>query len=350
MVASLDGRLRVSSAARRAHSLASEGLRAACSHCDYSRRFSPELSGRYFRCPKCKQGVLAVPRASVEDQARWRSSEDRWLVAREGDGGPPEGRPAKKDRPKPTGDPSETPTGAVAMARAGEQPSAGRGSRGAAARAPERAPLDATLKDDSVAQESDSAASRRVHAETASSADALESDDSDDHRGQVATVRRILVECGLCGFLVRIPPEFFGKTVHCPECAGDTVFSESTLEPVKDELVDRMALESAERDLLFRLEKERSGRWTTLRSFLVGVGLGLVAILMIWGVLAARRGAYRDAMVEQAVRDGWRWATDDDEPNVLHEPWCRHLGPRVIERISEDQRARRPGMALHDCE
>ncbi len=344
--------MRVERGAEGAHVVAAEGLRAACSHCDYSRRFSPELSGRYFRCPKCKQGVLAVPRASVEEQQRWRSSEDRWLVAREG-----EAATAPRKKPRAGGDPSETPMGVVAMARANAEatrPTTGRRSSGGTPKAQERPPLDATLKDDDDAASQDEEASRRVHAETASSADAVSTagsdSSSDDHRGEVATVRRILVECGLCAFLVRIPPEFFGKTVHCPECAGDTVFSESTLEPVKDELVDRMALESAERDLLFRLEKERSGRWTTVRSFLIGVGLGLVAIVLIWAFLASRRSAYRDAMVEQAVRDGWRWAADDDEPNALHEPWCRHLGPRVVMRISEEERARRPGMALHDCE
>lgn len=329
--------------------MASEGLRATCSHCDYTRRFSPELGGRYFRCPKCRQGVLAVPRASVEEQERWRSSEDRWLHARSSSD---DERPAKTP---PKGDPSETPAGVLAMARAGApERAAGRGSRGGspATKTPpgtDRPQLQATLKDEDLPDHDDEA-SRRAHAETASSADAASG--TEDNRGQVATVRRILVECGLCGFLVRIPPEFFGKTVHCPECAGDTVFSESTLEPVKDELVDRMALDTAERDLLFRLEKERSGgaRWTTLRSFLVGVGLGLVGVLALWAFLAARRSAYREAMVQQAVRDGWRWAADDDEPNTLHEPWCRDLGPRVIERISDEERARRPGMSLHDCD
>ncbi|MCW8141624.1 MAG: hypothetical protein KIT58_22195, partial [Planctomycetota bacterium] len=192
--------------------------------------------------------------------------------------------------------------------------------------------------------------SRRVHAETQSSAGADADAASEDHRGEVATVRRIMVECGLCGFLVRIPPEFFGKTVHCPECAGDTVFSESTLEPVKDELVDRMALETAERDLLFRLEQPKDGRWATVRSFLVGVALGLVAIVGLWGFLAARRSAYRDAMVQQAQRDGWRWATDEDAPHLLHEPWCRALGPRIAARVSEEERARRPALVLHDCD
>lgn len=354
--------------------MASEGLRAACSHCDYLRRFSPELSGRYFRCPKCRQGVLAVPRASAEEQARWRSSEDRWLVAREAQA--PAGAEKKPRRgPRRGGDPSETPVGVVAMGKAAPGRAGARPERGGAAGPPadaaadddDRAPLQATLKDDDAPvpappgrRDPSDEESRRVHAETASSADSVSvpvpvvesagDDVDDDNRGQVATVRRILVECGLCSFLVRIPPEFFGKTVHCPECAGDTVFSESTLEPVKDELVDRMALESAERDLLFRLERERSGRWTTVRSFLVGVALGLVAIVAIWAFLAARRGAYRDAMVQQAVRDGWRWATDDDDPNLLHEPWCRELGPRVIERVSEEERARRAGMLLHDCE
>lgn len=333
-----------------------DGLRAECSHCDYSRRFSPELSGRYFRCPKCRQGVLAVPRASSEDQQRWRSSEERWLVPRKDEA-------AKGGGVAPAGgDPSETPDGIVALGRAAERAAAdasappGRRRPSQPAGKVARASVGATKTDLAPipAPSSDGSAEApvveaRTSKETASSVDAAESDDP-GHRGEIATARRIMVECGLCGFLVGIPPAFFGKTVHCPECAGDTVFSESTLEPVKDELIDRMALETAERDVLFRLDGPRESRWTTLRSFFVGAALGLVAILAIWGFLASRRGAYRDALVEQAVRDGWRYAADDDDPNVVHEPWCRDLGPRVIAKFSEDERASRPALTLHDCE
>jgi hypothetical protein len=63
-------------------------------------------------------------------------------------------------------------------------------------------------------------------------------------------VRRILVECALCGYHVAVPPELFGKTVHCPECRADMMFSESSLEPVKDEIIGRIALEHGERRAL----------------------------------------------------------------------------------------------------
>lgn len=63
-------------------------------------------------------------------------------------------------------------------------------------------------------------------------------------------VRRILVECALCGYHVAVPPELFGKTVHCPECRADMMFSESSLEPVKDEIIGRIALEHNERRAL----------------------------------------------------------------------------------------------------
>jgi hypothetical protein len=47
-----------------------------------------------------------------------------------------------------------------------------------------------------------------------------------------------------------VPPELFGKTVHCPECRADMMFSESSLEPVKDEIIGRIALEHSERRAL----------------------------------------------------------------------------------------------------
>jgi hypothetical protein len=336
-----------------------DGLRAECSHCDYSRRFSPELGGRYFRCPKCRQGVLAVPRASTEEQQRWRSSEERWLV-------PSKGEAAKDAAPAAGGDPSETPDGIVALgraaAKAGEPDAATPGRRRSSQRTPKAAkaaaaatktdlaPIPAPSSDGSA--EALAAPSPTTSKETTSSVDAASGSGSEDpaHKGEVGTVRRIMVECGLCGFLVGIPPAFFGKTVHCPECAGDTVFSESTLEPVKDELVDRMALETAERDVLFRLDGPRESRWTTLRSFLVGVALGLLAIVGIWGFVASRNSAYRDAAVDNAVRGGWRYATNEDDPNLLHEPWCRSLGPRVAAKFSEEERAARPALTLHDCD
>lgn len=333
--------------------MGSDGLRAECSHCDYSRRFSPELGGRYFRCPKCRQGVLAVPRASNEDQQRWRSSEERWLVPSKGEAAKGDAEPASG-----SGDPSETPNVIVQAAQAAAA-AAAEPKRRPSQRAPKAKPAAATKTDLAPipAASSDGSAEAAptppTSKETTSSANA-EGSESDDpgHRGEIATVRRITVECGLCGFLVQIPPAFFGKTVHCPECAGDTVFSESTLEPVKDELIDRMALETAERDVLFRLENQRPSRWTTLRSFFVGVALGLVAILAIWGFVASRRSAYRDASIEHAVRDGWRYAASEDDPNLLHEPWCKQLGlgAHVVAKFTEEERAARPALTLHDCD
>jgi hypothetical protein len=284
--------------------------------------------------------VLAVPRASAEEQARWRGSEDEWLGAQ------PEGAAGPPARAK---DPTETPEGVVALAGGGRRPSEKRA-------APART-LDATatdLREDEVDDEVDdddaNATASSVRPATADAGPPSgAAREPAAHKGEVGTAQRLLVECALCGFLVRIPPAFFGKTIHCPECAGDTVFSESTLEPVKDELVDRMALETTERDLLFRLEGEgRARRWTTFRSFLLGVGLGLLAILAIAGVVLARRGAARDAVVQQALREGWRWATNEDDPRTLHEPWCREL-TRIGERVSEEERAKRPELVMHDC-
>jgi len=68
--------------------------------------------------------------------------------------------------------------------------------------------------------------------------------------GRPVKVRRILVECALCGYHVAVPPELFGKTVHCPECRANMVFSESSLEPVKDEIIGRIAMDHAERRVL----------------------------------------------------------------------------------------------------
>jgi hypothetical protein len=321
--------------------LNAEGLRARCSHCDYGRRFSPELGGKYFRCPKCRQGVLAVPRASADSQERWRSSEDRWLGTEQ----------AAKDSRAGRGD--ETPEGIVALARAQKGPARPGGSSRATAKQPAKGPLAETLADPD-------AAPKKATADTKSEDDRIPipdeksetpaAEDASDHRGEVATVRRIIVECGLCGFMVKIPPAFFGKTVHCPECAGDTVFSESALEPVKDELVDRMALDTAERDALFRIDAARAPqRWSTLRSFFVGVALGLVAILGLWGFLRAQQRAKNDALVEAARREGWRWATDERDPLLLHEPWCREL-VRIETRVSEEQRAEKKSFLQHDCE
>lgn len=183
------------------------------------------------------------------------------------------------------------------------------------------------------------------------------------HKGEVATARRILVECGLCGFLVRIPAEFFGKTVHCPECAGNTIFSESTLDPVKDEIIDRLVMETQERRVLFPkhagsslsevLESvKRSVGNNALKSFLFGVGLGLLVLLGVWAVVQGQRASAREAFVVQAERDGWRYATAIDAgSDVLHEPWCASLEAGAGRRISNDEfQQSGDSVRLHDCE
>ncbi len=54
-------------------------LQTRCSHCSYTRSFSLELGGRYYRCPECQQGVLAVPRPSAEDASVWREEHETWI-------------------------------------------------------------------------------------------------------------------------------------------------------------------------------------------------------------------------------------------------------------------------------
>lgn len=335
------------------------GVHARCSHCDYTRRFSPELGGRYYRCPKCRQGVIAVPRASAADEQRWRTSEDAWLQAALED------RPPKRPAP-PQLSATDLDPGAPVHAKARGKPSDKR-----PAAAPPAAPAP-TLPDSSGS--ADAPAARLVVPTSSADGEAPSSasggassgsgaphDPSETpplgggaprspdeaaapvHKGEVATVRKILVECGLCGFMVGIPPQFFGKTVHCPSCAGDTVFSESTLEPVKDELFDRMALETAERAVLFK--PPGASRWSTFRAFLIGVGLGLVAIAGLWGVVVQRRTTARRAATEQAETDGWRYGLGDD--GQLHEPWCRE---NVIpaQKLTQTQ-AGASGKRLHEC-
>jgi hypothetical protein len=379
-----------------------DGIRAACSHCEYARQFSPDLGGRFYRCPRCRQGVIAVPRASAEEAQRWRTSEDEWL-----------GWSGKRPQPPAQGQLSQTDVDPNAPVHTGKKPSgkaearpearpdarpeakgeakfdaAPRGKTTTGARKVAIEPSMSDLIDDSSTSGSAASGVDSARASTTSSpaADALSSasasgagasdpsgsnasgDPSEtprfgggparplpssgsdeaagpNNKGEVGTVRKILVECGLCGFHVGIPPAFFGKTVHCPSCAGDTVFSESTLEPVKDELFDRLALETHERAVLFRPPGE--ARWATLRSFLVGVGLGLVAIVALWGVSRFRTSSARRAAEEAAVADGWRYASNGEEA-LLHEPWCRDL-TRPGARLTEEE-AFRSGRAMHTCD
>jgi hypothetical protein len=194
------------------------------------------------------------------------------------------------------------------------------------------------------------------------------SDDKADHRGKIGEARRILVECGLCGFLVRIPAEFFGKTVHCPECAGNTIFTESTLDPVKDELIDRLIMETRERRVLFPSPGARAG-WpeplqalarafdkkggsSPLKSFMLGVGLGLLVLVGAWIVVRGQRASERSAIVENAERDGWRYATAiNASSDVVHEPWCLELEGGLGRRLSDSEfQQSGESITLHPCE
>lgn len=176
-----------------------------------------------------------------------------------------------------------------------------------------------------------------------------------NNRGQVGAIRKVLVECGLCGFHVQIPVEFFGKAIHCPSCAGNSIFTESTLDPIKDEILDRLAVETSERAAIYRGEPEGPGLLrellasSAIKSFLVGVGLGLFVLGAMWGALQYRRARAQDRIVEQAVSEGWRYARNTGEA-AFHEPWCRSLdAQRPTERVTaeEFERARHE---LHRCE
>ncbi|MEZ6183401.1 MAG: hypothetical protein R3F62_00130 [Planctomycetota bacterium] len=198
-------------------------LETRCNRCGYSRSFSLDLGGRYYRCPKCEQGVLAVPRPSAEDATTWRDAQQSWIresaqrLGVEVDAQPAEDEVSDPDAVEPL-DPAEAP----------------------------------------------------------------------NNRGQAASVRKLLVECALCDFLVVIPTEFFGKTVQCRNCAGNIVFTESTLEPIKDELLDRLLLESRERDLLERpSDAEPPPAW---RSLALGLALGAGIVLLLGLIVAFVRG------------------------------------------------------------
>jgi hypothetical protein len=163
-------------------------IRAGCSKCDYVRSFAPELGGMFYRCPRCKEGVIAVGGDAVAALPAPPASSSAEAPS-----------PLRQVKPPALVDPSETPSGAK----------------------PARAPLEEERRGE-----------------------------ADDRRPRAGRVRRLLVECELCGYHVSITPELFGKTVRCPECRTDNAFTESTLEPVKDEIVGRIALAGHERKLL----------------------------------------------------------------------------------------------------
>ena len=267
-------------------------IQANCSHCDYARAFSPDLSGRFYRCPKCGDGVIAIPRASDEVSQTWRVDRESWL---------------------------ENSARRLGVERAGLQDD-----------------------DESAAESIEDGA-----LEDGSDASA----ETPDHKGRIASARKILVECALCRFLVRIPPEFFGKTVHCPNCRGDTMFTESVLEPVKDELIDRLYLESRERSALGTVEALEADplRPGGRRPFVVGVVIGLGLLLLIWGgyrLLALRR---QHAAVMRALEEQWRYAVDE-AAHLIHEPWCADL-PASFEQLPASALDERlaEGYRLHRC-
>jgi hypothetical protein len=156
------------------------GIQAGCSHCDYVRSFALDLRGMFYRCPRCKEGVIAV-------------------------GGP---AAAGLDMPPTSGS------------------TQGSGSAELRVKPPE----PPRKKQDEIEA-------------------AIEKELSKPRAGKV---KKVLIECGLCGHHVAIMPEFFGKTVRCPECRGASAFTESTLEPVKEEILGRIALDSHERRMLDR--------------------------------------------------------------------------------------------------
>ena len=57
--------------------------------------------------------------------------------------------------------------------------------------------------------------------------------------------------------------------------------------PIKDEILDRLALETAERRAIYNADEEPSAwrelwRSSAIKSFLVGVGLGLLVLFAMW--------------------------------------------------------------------
>jgi len=176
-----------------------------------------------------------------------------------------------------------------------------------------------------------------------------------NHRGKIGAIRKVLVECGLCGFHVQVPVEFFGKAIHCPNCAGNSIFTESTLDPIKDEILDRLGAETSERGAIYRGEPGEPSVWrellasSAIKSFLVGVGLGLLVLGAMWGAVRYRRARAQSRIVDQATLEGWRYARNTGE-DAFHEPWCRTLDPqRPTERVTAEEFAKQ-GSPRHDCE
>ncbi len=248
------------------------GVRAKCSRCDYLRTFVEELRGTFYRCPKCREGVIAVPEeggewAEPSDEApSVRPVLDESSAASSADGSRPGGSSADGSSAdgKEAGSSADGSSDGKEAGSSADGSSSGGSSAGDAEPAvtPRKLPpTDETPRGAFFGTGPDAASSseRPLPAQPGSSDDTSESilpgsptkavSGSPSGRRPVK-VRRILVECGLCGNHVAVPPELFGKTVHCPECRADMMFSESSLEPVKDEIIGRIALEQAERRAL----------------------------------------------------------------------------------------------------
>jgi hypothetical protein len=346
------------------------------------------LAGRFYRCPKCRNGVIAVPLDSGDDSgvlpiAVAESEVDdrkRRTLARI--------QRAKQETPKAQRA-LRSNSGAIPVRVDSQDDDESlpfssssfeiRGSlRKRELRAQETESEENTLLDLTALEQKALQDQERVKAQAAelshtsldgkrpspaptladSDDSSLESGDAlqgeQNHRGKVAPIRKVLVECGLCGFHVQIPVEFFGKTIHCPSCEGNAIFTESTLDPIKDEILDRLALETAERRAIYNRGREPSPiaellRSSAVKSFLVGVGLGVLVLIAMWSAMRVRRSRGRDASVRQAELQGWRYASNAGE-KVFHQPWCRQLDPRrpgehVTEGVLDDH-----GAALHECE
>lgn len=300
------------------------GVQARCSHCGHVRRFSPELGGKYFRCPRCREGVLAVPRPSAEEAEAWESTRGAWLEESARSLGPKAVLLEDDESAEPA---AERESSASAPGATALDSGSGDERPGAPDEAPAPFPLPARGP-------APPAPARPAHP---------------SRRGEVAAARQLMVECGLCQFQVRIPAEFFGKTVHCPECAGATVFSESTLEPVKDELLDRLMLETRERQLLFPPAETGRSRKVALRWLLLGLVLGGLVPGAVLLVREVDRGLGRRTRISEAEAEGWRWGLDTTAL-LIHEPWCvqlRHADKKVP--AAELEARLREGYQRHEC-
>jgi hypothetical protein len=247
------------------------GVRAKCSRCDYLRTFAEELRGTFYRCPKCREGVIAVPAeggqwAEPSDEApAVRAAVDESsgvTTARAADAaGVPGGSSADGSQGGSSADGSSADGSREGTSADGSSVAGSSADEEPAITPRKSPPTDETPRGAFFGTGPDAASSteRSLPEQPSSSDDTSESllpgsptkavVGSPSGRRPVK-VRRILVECGLCGNHVAVPPELFGKTVHCPECRADMMFSESSLEPVKDEIIGRIALEQAERRAL----------------------------------------------------------------------------------------------------